>query len=145
VASGTTAWPDARVPPYTHTQRREGGDIQLVPCPVVYVTGYDPSSWPIEATPYLSSGMVLECRLRKWDNRNAQAIRDFVSLLEDDERFAQYKRLRRQGALGLLDLYRYFQSRYDALDDAARLPVSDKAKQRVAWIREQVAAKPPDQ
>jgi len=144
VDSGTTARPDARVPPYTHTQRRDGQDVHLLPCPVVYVTGYDPSRWPIEDTPYLSQGMVLECRLRKWDNRDAQAIRDFVSLLEDEERFAQYNRLHRQ-ALGVLDLYWYFQSRYDALDDAQRLALSEKAKQRVAWIREQVAAKPSGQ
>jgi len=145
VASCTKAWPDTRVPPYTHTERRDGEETRLLPCPVVYVIGYDPSSWPVEDTPYLSQGMVLECRLRKWDNRNAQAIRDFVSLLEDDERFAQYNRLHRQVVLGVLDLYRYFQSRYDARDDAQRLAVSDKAKQRVAWIREQVAAKPSGQ
>jgi hypothetical protein len=145
VASCTTAWPDTRVPPYTHTERRDDEETRLVPCPVVYVIGYDPSRWPVEDTPYLSPGMVLECRLRKWDNRDAQAIRDFVSLLEDDARFAQYDQLRRQGALGVLDLYRYLQNRYDALDDAGRLALPEKAKQRVAWLRDQLAAKPANQ
>jgi hypothetical protein len=145
VASGTAAWPETRVPPYVDTERHDGVVTYFVDYPVVYATGYDPWDW-INARRAREGGRrragLVECRLQRWDNNNAQAMKDFALLLEDDERFSQYERVRRQGALGVLDLYRYFLSRCDALDSAGRLTLSDKARQRVAWVRGQVATQP---
>jgi hypothetical protein len=137
----TVVWPDTRVPPFVHTERRDGAVVRFLACPIVYAAGYEPSARPGDALRGATQGSVVECLLRKWDNGHAQAIKDFVSLLEDDERFEQYERLRRQGAIGVLDLYRYMQGRCDALDGAARTALSAKAKQRLAWIRQQVTGK----
>jgi len=158
VDSRMTASPDTRMPPFINADRRNERTIRFSACLIVYSVGYEPHTisldtrffetnnarnkntdriWPFDSI-YVPDGTVIQCRLHKWDNRDARTIRDFGTWLEDDERFAQYEQLRRQGAAAVPDLYRYFLSRYDALDSAGQGRLSEKARQRVTWLRQQV-------
>jgi len=130
----TSDAPESRVPAFKHTHRGPEGIIRFLDCEVVYVIGYEPSLRPAEEK-LTREGQVLRYRLERWNNSDAERIREFAQLLESDTRFNQYEELRKNGSLSVPALYRYLLARYEALGQAQQERLSPKARERIDWIR----------
>jgi hypothetical protein len=130
----TSEAPESRVPAFTHTQEGPKETIQFLDVEAVYVVGYEPLYRPTEEK-YDRNVEVVQYALKPWGKADAQEIRRFAQLLENEERFRQYEKLRQTDRSGVPALYRYFLARYDALGQSTPRTLSPKARARIDWIR----------